>query len=343
MKRKIILGRTGIEVTRLGFGGIPIQRVSEIEAIETVIHAIGHGVDFIDTSRAYTTSETRIGRALAEAGKEVVVATKSQQPGADKIRKDVDISLKELKRDKIELYQCHFVRDLDSYRKVTSKGGAFEGLCKAREEGLIEHVGITSHSIEVLDRALDDGLFETVMVCYSFLEPKAAEYFIPKALSCGTGVIIMKVFSGGVIEEASPALKYALAIEGTLVIPGVENKALFDENWKIFQGDLALTQEEQNEIDCLRENLGKQFCRRCDYCQPCPEEIPIQHVLGIKSMVKRIGPAVLDKEWVKTALDKARECTECGTCKEKCPYELPIPDLIKENIRWVERTCGERR
>jgi len=78
MKRQVTLGKTGCKVTRLGFGGIPIQRVSEREAVETVIHAIERGVDFIDTSRAYTTSEPRIGIALRESGKDIVLATKSQ-------------------------------------------------------------------------------------------------------------------------------------------------------------------------------------------------------------------------------------------------------------------------
>jgi len=127
MKRQVKLGKTGIKVTRLGFGGIPIQRVSEKEAVETVIHAVDRGVDFIDTSRAYTTSETRIGIALRETGKDVVVATKSRQDSADKIRKDVDISLRELQREKIELYQCHFIRNLDSYKKITSKGARWKG------------------------------------------------------------------------------------------------------------------------------------------------------------------------------------------------------------------------
>lgn len=336
MKRQVKLGKTGIKVTRLGFGGIPIQRVSEKEAVETVIHAVDRGVDFIDTSRAYTTSETRIGIALRETGKDVVVATKSQQHDADKIRKDVDISLKELQREKIELYQCHFIRDLDAYKKITSKGGALEGLLKAREEGLIDHIGITSHSLDLLDHVIDDGLFETIMVCYSFLEPKAGERVIPRALDHDIGVIVMKAFSGGVIDNARLALKYALAVEGTIVIPGVETKELFDINWETFLDDVPFSRKEREEIRTIQDTFDKQFCRRCDYCQPCPEEIPIQHVIGIKSMVKRMGTRILTEGWPKFAIDQARKCTECGLCTERCPYDLPIPELIKENLRWVD-------
>jgi predicted aldo/keto reductase-like oxidoreductase len=336
MTGKVILGKTGIEIKRLGFGGIPIQRVDERQAVETVIHAIERGVDFIDTSRAYTTSETRIGIALRETGQGVILATKSLEQSADKMRKDVEVSLKELQRDKIELYQCHFIKDFDAYHRVTSKGGALEGLLKARDEGLIEHVGITSHNLDVLDRAIDDGLFETIMVCYSFLESKAENTVIPKALAKDIGVIVMKAFSGGVIDNARLAIKYALALDGTVVIPGVESKEKFDENWEVFLGDLTLDRKERQQIEAIRSEFDKQFCRRCDYCQPCPEGIPIQHVIGIKSIVNRMGSEVLHSGWIKSGIDAARNCTGCGACLERCPYALPIPELIRENLEWVE-------
>jgi len=336
MREKIILGKTGIEVTRFGFGGIPIQRVDERQAVETVMHAIGRGVDFIDTARAYSTSESRIGIALREAGKKVVLASKSPQRSADGIRKDIEQSLRELQRDSIDLYQCHFVRDRDDYRAITTKGGALEGLEKARHEGLIRHVGITSHSLDLLEIAIDDGLFETLMVCYSFLEPKAEEAVIPRALAKGMGVIAMKSLSGGVIDNARLAVKYALAMKGTVIIPGVESRELFDRNWDVFLEGGDITDEESAEIEATRERFGKKFCRRCDYCQPCPEEIPIQTVLGIKSVVRRMGSRILREGWQKEAIEKARNCTVCGQCMERCPYDLPIPDLIQENIEWFD-------
>ena len=336
MTGKVVLGKTGMEVKRLGFGGIPIQRVDERQAVETVIHAIQRGVDFIDTSRAYTTSERRIGMALRESGKEVILATKSLEQSADAVRRDVEISLQELGREKIELYQCHFVKDFEAYHRVTSRGGALEGLLKAREEGLIEHVGITSHNLDVLERAIDDGLFETIMVCYSFLEPKAEKTVIPRALAGDIGVIVMKPFSGGVIDNARLAIKYALALGGTVVIPGVENREIFDENWEIFLGNLTLDRKERQQIEAIQSEFDKQFCRRCDYCQPCPEGISIQHILGIKSIVKRMGSECLHSGWIKDGIDAARNCTGCGACMERCPYELPIPELIRANLEWVE-------
>jgi predicted aldo/keto reductase-like oxidoreductase len=334
--RRVVLGRTGLVVTRLGFGGIPIQRVGEKQAVETVLHAVERGVDFIDTSRVYTTSERRIGKALRQTDKRVFVASKSRSKKSGGVRRDLEISLKELRRDYVDLYQCHLIRDEEDYRGVISRGGALEGLLKAKEDGLIGHIGMTSHSLDLLDRVLDDGLFETIMVCFSFLEPSAGERIIAKAIGKDVGCIAMKPFSGGVIEDPRLALKYALSRPGIVVLAGVEHKDLFDENWEVFQGSWELTDEEEERIEEIRQIYDRNFCRRCDYCQPCSEDIPIQAILGLRSMVKRMGKHILREGWQADAIEKARGCSECEECMARCPYELPIPDLIKENLRWVD-------
>jgi uncharacterized protein len=169
--KRMILGKTGIEAVRLGFGGIPIQRVSETQAIETVLYSLEKGMDFIDTSRMYTTSETRIGKALKQADKKVSVATKSFARSADGIQKDVEISLKELQLEYIDLYQCHGISSEEEYRLITAPGGALSGLQKAKEQGLIGHIGVTGHSLDVLEKIVEDGLFETIMSVSVSLNP----------------------------------------------------------------------------------------------------------------------------------------------------------------------------
>ncbi len=324
-----------LEVNRLGFGGIPIQRVKEKQAVETVLHAVEKGVDFIDTSRAYTTSEGRIGMALQQTEKSVILASKSPGKTSDKIRADLETSLKELQRDYVDLYQCHFVKDDREYERVISSGGALDGLMRAKEEGLIGHIGITSHSLDVLDHVLDDEVFETIMVCFSFLEPLARERIIPKAIGKNIGCIAMKPFSGGVIDDARLALKYVLTQPGIAVLAGTEHKDIFDENWEVFQDSWQLNDEERKNIEHIRKIYEKNFCRRCDYCQPCTEDIPIQAILGLRSMVKRMGENILREGWQVEAVEKARHCSECEECIARCPYQLSIPDLIKERLRWV--------
>ncbi len=334
--KRMVLGKTGIEAARLAFGGIPIQRLSEREAIEIVVYSLEKGMDFIDTSRMYTTSETRIGKALKETNRKAAVATKSFGRSADAIRKDVDISLKELQLDYIDIYQCHGVGSPEEYQRITASGGALEGLIQAKEEGLIGHIGITSHSLDLLEKIVDDGLFETIMVCFSFLEPAAKDKVIPKARAKGIGILAMKPFSGGVIEAPEAALKWVLSYPDILVLAGVEYKNLIDQNWRVFEGSWELNAEEDRKILEICAEYDKKFCRRCDYCLPCPAGIPIQYVLGARSILKRMGSGAMKTPLFAAMLEKAAKCTACGDCMSRCPYNLPIPDMIKDNLAWMK-------
>ena len=334
---RMVLGKTGLRIVRMGFGGIPIQRVDEARAVETVRHAVECGIDYIDTARAYTSSEARIGKALQMTDRSVVISSKSQSRSADGIRADIEKSLNNLQRDHIELYQCHFVKDEEEYQRILARGGALEGLLRAMDQGLIGHIGITSHSLDLLERVLDDDIFETIMVCFSFLEPAAGEKVIPKALQKNVGVIAMKSFSGGVLDDPELALKYVLSCPGVVIIPGVETGELLDLNLRVFKGRYQLNRQETDAIEEIRRRYDKMFCRRCDYCQPCSEEIPIQSILGIRFALKRFGEAFLKTDWCREAVENARRCAECGECVDRCPYDLPIPELIKKNLEWLDR------
>jgi uncharacterized protein len=330
---KVRLGRTNLEVTRLGWGGIPIQRVSEEEAVAIVRSVVELGTDLLDTARGYTTSERRIGLALKQAGKRVVLSTKSQQRTAA-IYDDVQKSLKELQVDKIDIYNCHGVSTLADYEKVMGPGGAYEGLKRAQKEGLIDYLGLTSHSLDTLEKVLADDHFDTIMTCYSFLEPDAESRIFPLAKAKDVGVLTMKPFSGGVIEDAGPALRYVFSAPDIVPIPGSETMEKVRENWRIFAEGKGLSETDKARIETVKAEYSNQFCRRCDYCQPCTQGIPIQMVMGLKSLVKRFGPQAKESEWIRGFVTKATECTECEACLPRCPYQLPIPDLMKENVAW---------
>lgn len=333
--KKIRLGRTNLQVTQLGWGSIPIQRVSEEEAVSVVRAVVEMGVDLLDTARGYTTSEARIGLALKDLRRPVILSSKSPVR-TEKIYDEVHVSLKNLQVRKIPIYHLHNVSKMEDYEKVMGSGGAYEGLLKAKKEGLIDHIGFTSHNLDVLERALRDDRFAVVMACYSFLEPDAARRIFPLARAKDVGMLLMKPFSGGVIEKAAPALKYVLANPDVVPIPGAETVAKARENWEIFRENAPLTVEEQAYIETLRKQLQHQFCRRCDYCQPCSQEISIQMMMGLRSVVKRFGAGADAPGWIKGVVEKARSCTECGECLPRCPYQLPIPELIKKNLEFYD-------
>jgi aryl-alcohol dehydrogenase-like predicted oxidoreductase len=234
---KVRLGKTNLIVTRLGWGGIPIQRVGEREAVSVIRAVIEMGVDLLDTARAYTNSEHRIGLALQRTKRPVILSSKSLVRTA-KIYNEVHESLKQMKVKKINIYHLHGVSGFEEYEKVMAPGGAYEGLMRARNEGLIDHIGLTSHNLNVLERAVGDGCFDVIMACYSFLEPDAAQKVFPLAKEKDIGMLAMKAFSGGVIEEAGPALRFVLSTPNIVPIPGSETLEKARENWKIFtEGD----------------------------------------------------------------------------------------------------------
>lgn len=322
-------------VTKLGWGGIPIQRVSEDQAVAVIQAVVEMGVDLLDTARRYSNSEERIGLALQRVRKPVVLSSKSPVR-TEQIYGEVEQSLQRLRVKKIPIYHLHNVSNAADYQKVMGPGGAYGGLRRAQKEGLIDYIGITSHSLDILEKALEEDLFDVVMVCYSFLEPEAERKIIPLARKKEVGILTMKPFSGGVIDAAGPALRYVLATEGIVPIPGSETVEKARENWKIFSEGGGLTEEDQVRIDEIKKEFDRRFCRRCDYCQPCSQGINIQMAMGLRSVIRRFPYTAPEMDWIPKLIEKARTCTQCGECLPRCPYQLPIPEVIKGNLEWFD-------
>ena len=331
MKEKI-LGRTGLKIKTLGFGGIPIQRITEEASIEVVRHCYELGMNYFDTARGYTVSEERIGKALEDVRDEVILATKSGKRTAEELEKELETSLKNLRTDYIDVYQLHNITYQEQWDQVRAPGGAMEAMNKAKEEGKIKHISVTSHNPDLSIDLVKSGLFETLMIPYNYLTPKPADKLLPTCQEHNVGTIIMKPFGGGAFSNANTALKYVFNNPDTdLVIPGVLSIAEIDENWEVWQGDLSLSPDELALIERDKEELGNQFCRGCNYCQPCPQEIPISYVLRAeKQMLRRMGWSDRRIEGMKKAFAKVETCIECGACESKCPYELPIIKLLPE-------------
>jgi uncharacterized protein len=338
---RMLISDTSIEVSRLGLGGIPLQRISEKEAIEVVSYAIERGIDFIDTARNYTVSETRIGIALEQSDKKVVLSSKSVDRTADGIRREIDKSMKELKVNHINFYHCHTVASDEDYRRITTKDGALAGLLKAKEEGIIGHTGISSYNVEVMERIVDDNLFETIMVGFNIVEPIAYKAVIPKAMEKKRGIFIMKPLAGGVIGIPELALRWTFSFPGLVVITGMENKEQVDKNLEILTGSYGFTDEEKQRIIALNKKFDSRFCHRCLYCEPCTVDIPIYKILSIKNMVKIHGQKMLTGQEFEDVLERAKNCIQCNDCLIRCPYNLPIPFMMKELVKWADYEGGK--
>lgn len=329
MKEKI-LGRTGLKVKTMGFGGIPIQRVSEREAVEVVRRCYEHGLNYFDTARGYTNSEERIGKALEDVRDEVYLATKSHQRTAEGIFRELETSLKNLRTDHVDVYQLHNVANVDQWKQTQAEGGALEAVFQAREEGMVRHIGVTSHNPDLAAELVRSGHFETLMVQYNYIITKPEETVLPLCRQLNVGTIAMKPFGGGAFSNANTALKYVYNNPDIdLAIPGTLSVAEVDENVRVWLGDMRLTSREYELIEQDKRELGSMFCRGCDYCQPCPQEIPISFILRAeKQMLRRMGWTDARAEQVRDAKEKLDGCIHCGACESRCPYQLHIQELL---------------
>jgi len=335
------LGRTNIEVFPIAFGGIPIQRVNEETAVETVKRAIELGINLIDTARGYTDSEIKIGKALKDVDKKIYISSKSANRTKDGIYEDVKISLKNLGVEKIDIYHIHGVNDWETFKKIFESNGAYHGLLKAKEEGLIDFIAVSSHSNDILAELIKTDKFDVIQVSYNFIETEPEEKIFPIALEKDIGIIAMKPMAGGVLPNPRLSLKFVLQKEFLIPDPGIESIEELEEDIEIALNLTPLTNEEWEEIERTRKEMGSTFCRKCDYCQPCPQGIPISTIIRSESFLKRLPDSTIRHGWFYDAYLKAQNCTKCGICTTRCPYKLAIPDLIEKNVALIKEYLGE--
>jgi predicted aldo/keto reductase-like oxidoreductase len=334
--KTVQLGKTGLEVSRVGSGGIPIQRLTEKEAIKVVQRCLDLGVTFIDTANGYTTSEERIGKAIAGRREQVIIATKSGGKDKQTALEHLDLSLQRLNTDYLDLWQFHGVSTFEAYEQILGPGGAMEAAREALEAGKVRHIGITSHSMEVALKAVPSGLFETLQFPFNVITNEPADELVPLAKEHGLGFIAMKPFAGGMLDNANLAIKYLLQFDSVVPDPGIEKTAEIEEIVDIVNGPWKLTSEERQQIEDLRAQVDTRFCRRCEYCQPCPQGVRISTIMNLPSFVKRFPRERLLEGWVADAIGTGENCIECGECEEKCPYHLPIREMIVEYMEIYE-------
>lgn len=336
------LGRTGLKVSTVGFGGIPIQKVSHKEAIHVIRRCYELGINYFDTARAYNiykfSSEELIGEALKDVRDNIFLATKSKSRTKDGILKELKISLANLRTDWVDLYQLHMVNSKDEWEQIKASKGALEALYKACDQGIIHHIGISSHDLSLLTEIVKENVFETIMVAFNYIATQPKDDLFPSCHQMNVGTIIMKPFAGGALSNAKTALKFILNNENVdLVIPGMDSVSVVEENVTVVSGSYKLSSEEYDIIQKDKDTLGNQFCRFCNYCQPCQQTIPISFVLGIESYIKRQGVTSQFKEKFQEVKEKVPRCIECGECEIRCPYKLPIRKLLPQRVEFGKK------
>ncbi len=325
----VTLGKTGLKISRMGFGGIPIQRVDASVTRELVKAMAEKGINYIDTARGYTVSEAYLGEALEGLRDKFVLATKSMSRTKEAMAKDIDISLGNLRTDHIDLYQVHNP-NMEQLEQVIAAGGALEALQEAKAAGKIGHIGVTAHSLEVFEKALELDWVETIMFPYNIVETQAVE-LIKKCTEKNIGFITMKPLAGGAIEDATLAIRFICANpDVTVVIPGMFDLKEIDQNLAACEDKTPLSEGELAKMEEIRSQLGNNFCRRCNYCAPCTVGISIPNVFLFQGYLDRYGLGGWAKDRYSAMPVKASACIGCGACEKRCPYNLPIREMLKD-------------
>jgi len=325
----VTLGRTGLKISRIGFGGIPIQRVDAAAAKELMDAVRAAGINYIDTARGYTVSEELIGQAIEGCRDQFVLATKSMARDKEAMDRDIDISLKNLRTDHIDLYQVHNPNP-QNLEQVCAPGGALEALLEAKAAGKIGHIRLTAHSPDVFKAGLELDWVETIMFPYNIVENHGEE-LMAKAREKNIGFIDMKPLAGGAIEDAALAMRFIAANPNvTVVIPGMFSPAEVEQNVAAMEDTAPLTAQELEKMEAIRKELGTAFCRRCNYCAPCTVNINIPNMFVFHGYLSRSSLEGWARDRYESQAATASDCVECGACEERCPYGLPIREMLKK-------------
>ncbi|MZP30096.1 aldo/keto reductase [Heliobacterium undosum] len=330
------LGKTGLTVSELGFGAIPIIRLDTAEAIKVLRRAYERGITFYDTANAYRDSEDKIGQAFQGMRDKVVIATKTGLRDGKGALAHLENSLRMLRTDYIDLYQLHQVSQDRDWEALTAPGGAMEVLVKAQEQGKIRHIGVTSHNRQMALKLVRTGHFSTIQFPFNFIEDAAKDDLFPAARALDLGILAMKPFAGGMIDNAALAFKFLRQHPDVLAIPGYDSVQSVDQIVSFYDSPNMVTDDDLVAMDRYRQELGMQFCRRCEYCQPCPHGVMITPAMGYQVLAKRMDPPVA-VEFLRRPMETVPNCVACGACVKKCPYDLPIPEMLKKHYDMWER------
>ncbi len=338
-KNTVTLGATGITVDKNGFGALPIQRISQEDAVCLARKAYNAGITFFDTARAYSDSEVKLGEAFDGMRDKVYIATKTAATTAEGFWKDLETSLKNLRTDYIDIYQFH---NPAFCPKPGDESGIYDAALEAKAQGKIRFIGITNHRLHVAKEAIESGLYDTLQFPFCYLSGEQELELVNACKEKNMGFIAMKALSGGLINNSAAAYAFENLYDNVLPIWGVQREKELDEFISYIDNPPAMTEEIKALIAHDREELSGEFCRGCGYCMPCPAGIEINNCARMSLMLRRAPSAAWLNETWQEKMKKIEGCLECGKCKTKCPYNLDTPNLLMRNYEdYKQVLAGE--
>jgi len=345
--------------------------VPEEEAIATVHRAIELGINHYETARGYGNSEERLGKALKGFDRSsFILTTKITPKHYQSYRQYIEESLDRLQVEYIDNFDIHGINNDEHVDWTFRNGGALEALREAMSDGLIRHVGFSSHGpVEIILKAMETGEFESVNVHYYYFNQRNFPV-LKRAAELDMGVLIISpTDKGGQLHKSPQYLKeltypyHPITInhrfllshpEITTVTVGASHPDEFAPHIKALENDGPLTEEEQEiieRLDSQYKKLGSTFCTLCHKCLPCPEQINIPEVLRLRNLALAFDMVEFGKYRYKMFENadhwfggrKAIYCTKCNECLPRCPEELNIPVLLFETHDMLYKEEGKKK
>ena len=335
--KNVTLGKTGISVPQNGFGALPIQRVSKETAVMLLRRAYEGGMRFFDTARAYSDSEEKIGAAFGDGylkRSDIIITTKTAAKTPDDFWKDLETSLKNLKTDYIDVYQFHL---MGQCWRDGEENGMYDCMVRAKEQGMIRHIGGTAHKLGVAREIVESGLYETLQYPISYLADDREIELIRKCNTNNIGLICMKALAGGLITNSKAAMAFMTQFDGLVPIWGIQRESELEE-WLSYMDDTPVMDDEISDfIRSEQDELKGEFCRGCGYCMPCTVGIQINQCNRMSLMIRRASGNVWLGEYWQGEMEKVTQCIECGA-------GLDIPVLLRKNLEdYREVLAGNRK
>ncbi len=328
--KKIRLGRTELRVGASSFGALPVQRLSKSEAVKLLRQAYELGMNYFDTAHGYTDSEEKIGLALSDVRKEIIISTKSPAKDKKTLLEDIETSLERMKTDYIDLLQLH---NPDTLPDPEDPDGLYGGLLEAKRQGMIRHIGITNHSLERAAAAVKSGKYETIQYPFSSLASEEEIELTKLAKKEDVGFIAMKGLSGGLITNAATTFSFIKQYDNVVPIWGIQRESELLEFIEMEKNPPAYDEAMKELIRKDREELAGNFCRGCGYCKPCPAGIDIPTMARMSLLLRRSPYQRYMTEEFKEQMMVIEKCLHCNACMSRCPYHLNTPELLQENLK----------
>jgi hypothetical protein len=347
------LGKTNVELSVISFGGLPLFFMKPDEAIPLINAALDEGINYIDCDEGgnqfvpkvvYEDTRNKLGQVLKTRRHEVKVGIKSMFAKKDEVARDIDKALeyifKGTSREVIDLFHLAHVDVDEKLDLLLSPQGGLAAAEEAKRSGKIDYILVASHNPKVLLRALKTGRFDVAEFPFTILEQEYLKEVIPYCRAQGIGTIVMKPIGGGQLGRcATLSIRWIMQHQLDVIIPGIKSMDELQQNVAIGHRYVPLFPEELRELEEVSRPVGAEYCHRCGYCLPCPQGI---HILSQIDLFKTNLFTLEQRRAVYRQIKErggktASDCVACEECVEKCPFKLPIPDLMER----MSKAMGE--